>query len=450
MSQCCICDVISWVRHQAKRRWRKPLAPLPQTSAHANAPARPAKPQSSLSYLDAPSGSLTTFFSALQRVEQKQPGAIARVLHYGDSPTSQDYITADVRTLLGKRFGDAGHGFVLIAKPWAWYSHRGIELDAQGWNIEAASSNLTRAKDGMHGLGGVSFRGEPGAFSRVQLPDDKHTMATVYYVAQPNGGVFRLRAGEQMLAEINTDADVKHPGFAEVRLPPGTSRVELTVPSGRVRLFGFRFDKDGPGIQYSSLGINGARVQMVVAFFELTQWTTALRHENPDLVVVNYGTNESILPDYIDREYSGELRKVISRLRAALPDASILMMSPMDRGVKGPDGAISTPAALPRLIAVQRQVAAETGCAFFNTFEAMGGEGTMARWYSSTPRLVSADYMHPMPAGAAKVGTLFEQALISAYESRSGRLREANGPVSPGKPAADEPAPAAAEAKPFR
>jgi hypothetical protein len=176
------------------------------------------------------------------------------VLHYGDSPTSQDYITADVRTLLGKRFGDAGHGFVLIAKPWAWYSHRGIELDAQGWNIEAASSNLTRAKDGMHGLGGVSFRGEPGAFSRVQLPDDKHTMATVYYVAQPNGGVFRLRAGEQMLAEINTDADVKHPGFAEVRLPPGTSRVELTVPSGRVRLFGFRFDKDGPGIQYSSLG----------------------------------------------------------------------------------------------------------------------------------------------------------------------------------------------------
>jgi lysophospholipase L1-like esterase len=189
---------------------------------------------------------------------------------------------------------------------------------------------------------------------------------------------------------------------------------------------------------------------MVVAFFELTQWTTALRHENPDLVVVNYGTNESILPDYIDREYSGELRKVISRLRAALPDASILITSPMDHGVKGPDGAISTPAALPRLIAVQRQVAAETGCAFFNTFEAMGGEGTMARLYSSTPRLVSADYMHPMPAGAAKVGTLFEQALISAYESRSGRLREANGPMSPGKPAADEPAPAAAEAKPSR
>ncbi len=414
----------------------------PQAGADAKAPVRPAEPRSPLSYLSAPPGSLTTFFTALQRVEERQPGAIVRVLHYGDSPTSQDYITADVRALLDRRFGDAGHGFVLIAKPWAWYSHRGVDLDAEGWQIEAASSNVSRAKDGVHGLGGVSFRGGPGAYSRVHLPDDKHTMATVYYFAQPNGGVFRVQAAGQMLAEIDTDADVKHPGFAEVALPAGTSEVELTVSSGTVRLFGYRFDKEGPGIQYSSLGINGARVQMVVAFFEVSQWTTALRHEHPDLVVVNYGTNESIFPEYIDGGYAGELRKVISRLRAALPDASILIMSPMDRGEKGSDGAISTPAALPRLIDVQRQVAAETGCAFFNTFEAMGGEGTMARWYLSTPRLVSADYMHPMPAGAAKVGALFGNALISAYELRSDRLREADGPLSPGKPAA------ALEAKP--
>ncbi len=408
------------------------------TGAEAKTQVRTREPLSPLSYLSAPPGSLTTFLAALERVEQRQPGAIVRVLHYGDSPTSQDYITADVRTLLDKRFGDGGHGFLLIAKPWAWYSHRGIELDARGWQIEAASSNVSRAKDGMHGLGGVSFRGEPGAFSRVTLPDEKHTLATVYYLAQPNGGVFRVQAGEQVLAEINTDADEKRPGFAQVALPAGTSAVELTVAEGRVRLFGYRFDKDGPGIQYSSLGINGARVQMVVAFFELSQWTSALRHENPDLVVVNYGTNESIFPDYIDGEYSGELRKVISRLRAALPDASILIMSPMDRGEKGPDGEITTPAALPRLIDVQRQVAAETGCAFFNTFEAMGGEGTMARWYSSTPRLVSADFMHPMPAGATKVGALFEHALIGAYESRSGRLREARGLLNRGEPAAPE------------
>ena len=85
----------------------KVVAVQPQTGVQAKAPARSAEPQGPLSYLNAPPGSLTTFFAALQRVEQRQPGAIVRVLHYGDSPTSQDYITADVRALLDKRFGDA-------------------------------------------------------------------------------------------------------------------------------------------------------------------------------------------------------------------------------------------------------------------------------------------------------------------------------------------------------
>jgi hypothetical protein len=60
-------------------------------------------------------------------------------------------------------------------------------------------------------------------------------------------------------------------------------------------------------------------------------------------------------------------------------------------------------------------MAAEMNCAFFNTFQAMGGEGTMARWYESQPRLVSADFMHPLPAGAKKVGVLLDQALESGF-----------------------------------
>jgi lysophospholipase L1-like esterase len=403
-----------------------------QTQAQAGAPVKAGagavQPRPPEPYLSVPPGSLTTFFDALKRVDERQPGAVVRVLHYGDSPTTQDFITSDVRALLQKRFGDGGHGFVLIAKPWEWYSHRGIELDTHGWKIEPASLNQGRAHDGIHGLGGVSFVGQAGAFSRVGLPDDTHTKGTVYYLAHPNGGVFRIRAGERTLAEVNTEGDDKQPGFAEFPLPPRTSEVELTVVSGTVRLFGYRFDKNGPGIQYSSLGINGARVQMIVAFFQVSQWTEALRHERPDLVVVNYGTNESIYPAYVENQYPAELRTVISRLRTAVPNASLLLMSPMDRSVKDTDGAIRTPEALHRLIEVQRQVAEETGCAFFNTFEAMGGDGTMVRWYSSTPRLVSGDYMHPMPAGAARVGALFEQALLAAYQSHTGQTLEANAP----------------------
>lgn len=386
---------------------------------------KPAPPplKTAVPFLDVPDGSLDTFFASLRRTEAKEPGAITRILHYGDSPTTADSITADVRRLLQARFGDAGHGFVLIAKPWAWYGHRGIKLSSSGWQIQPASQ--ARAKDGIHGLGGVSFTGETGSISSVTLPDEKYSRVTVYYLEQPDGGSFTISGAsdegrgegeDEKIEEVQTTGEEKHPAFAEIRLPPGTRTVSLRVTSRSVRLFGYRFDKDQPGVQYNSLGINGAQVQMVLRAFETTQWTDNLRHENPALVVLNYGTNESIYPRYVEQEYPEELRRVIGTVRKALPNASLLLMGPMDRGVSNAGGEVSTPPALEDLIAVQKRVAAETGCAFFNTFEAMGGAGTMARWYASRPQLVSADYMHPMPAGAAIVGELFEKALMEAYE----------------------------------
>lgn len=386
----------------------KTLRPVPAKPVEAVVP-RPVTPPPNLVI---PPGSLDAFFAAIRKSEANSPGAVTRVLHYGDSPTTADSITADVRRLFQARFGDAGHGFVLIAKPWAWYGHAGVTLEGSGWKIEPASQD--RAADGFHGLGGVSFRGGVGATSTVTL-STAHQRVTVYYVAQPEGGSFAVQAGETLLGEVHTEAPEKEPAFAEYELPEGTKEVRLRVTAGRARLFGYRFDKARAGVQYSSLGVNGGQIQMMLRYFSEAQWTAALRHENPDLFILNYGTNESVYPEYIGKQYPEDLRKVIQRIQKALPHASILVMAPMDRGVME-GGAIVTPAVLPQIVGIQRRIAAETGCAFFDTWTAMGGAGTMGRWYHEQPRLVSADFMHPLPQGAAKVGTLFEEALVKAYE----------------------------------
>jgi hypothetical protein len=118
------------------------------------------------------------------------------------------------------------------------------------------------------------------------------------------------------------------------------------------------------------------------------------------------------------------MREVVRRLHAALPDTAVLLMSPMDRGEKNEAGKIETVKVLPRLVSIESRVAGETGVAFFNTFEAMGGAGTMARWYTSEPRLVSADFIHPMPAGAKIVGELLYDALRDGYNDY--KLRQLN------------------------
>ena len=378
--------------------------PLVTENPKSLAPAMP--------FLMDPSLSLRPFYEALARTESG--GGVTRVLHYGDSPVTADSITADMRSMLQERFGDSGHGFVLIAKPWAWYGHRGVALRAGGWRISPASQ--ARARDGLHGLGGVSFEGKSGAWSRFTLDNPKHTQLEISFLRQPGGGSLEVQANDADIGEVATDGGSTMPDFARVALPPGSREITITVRNGPVRLFGVSFEKEGPGIVYNSLGLNGGQVQVVVRYFDKQHWAAQLQHQHPDLVIINYGTNESIFPSYIDRYYADELREVLRRVRAAVPNAACLVMAPMDRGERDSTGEIVTVAILPRVVEIQRQVALESGWAFFNTFEAMGGQGTMGRWYVAQPRLVTADFMHPLPGGAKRVGTLLDEALLEGYK----------------------------------
>ena len=101
-------------------------------------------------------------------------------------------ITGDVRQLLQRRFGDAGHGFSLMAKPWAWYEHRDVGLRGTGWTMTAATQ--AGKSDGLFGLGGVSFESSGDTTTSLALRDRGHTGAEVWFLKQPGGGTFTLIA----------------------------------------------------------------------------------------------------------------------------------------------------------------------------------------------------------------------------------------------------------------
>jgi hypothetical protein len=114
----------------------------------------------------------------------------------------------------------------------------------------------------------------------------------------------------------------------------------------------------------------------------------------------------------------------------------ILVMSPMDRGERSGLDEIETMSTIPEIVAIQRQVAAETHCAFFDTYDAMGGDGTMARWYGASPRLVTADLLHPTPQGASIVAGLFLEQLGLGYnrwKMQHGISLPAENPATPEK-----------------
>jgi lysophospholipase L1-like esterase len=360
------------------------------------------------------------FYAALARTEQKQPGAITRISHFGDSPISGDLISGEARTLLQEKFGDSGHGFILISKPWDFYYHEDVSMEGKGWKVNSPMLP-GGGGGGSVGLGGASFTASsPSAFSRIRTTRKGEGSAVsrfdIFYRAQPHGGSFLAYVDKEDAREFSTQAETRSSAVVSISVEDGAHTLRLTPRGdGPVTLYGVALERDTPGVVYDTLGMLGATVHHLTFFHEDT-WIEDLQNRRPDLVILNFGTNESNYGFLAYAEYLHNYAVVIQRIRTALPYASILIMAPMDRGARNDDGDIATIPSIPALVAAQRHVARAEGAAFYNTFAAMGGMGTMARWYDEQPRLVTGDFTHPTYAGAQQLGTLLVDALLKGFD----------------------------------
>jgi lysophospholipase L1-like esterase len=147
-----------------------------------------------------------------------------------------------------------------------------------------------------------------------------------------------------------------------------------------------------------------------------THWKEQLALRDPSLIVLQYGTNESDLWKLDREEYGRALAELVDELRDVAKGASLLVVAPLDRE-EHKDGKLATKRVIVDLVAIQRRVALEHGVAFWNTFEAMGGEGAMARWLRAKPQLGGEDLTHPTPLGAEVIGNLLSDAVVGAFEA---------------------------------
>ena len=120
--------------------------------------------------------------------------------------------------------------------------------------------------------------------------------------------------------------------------------------------------------------MNGAFIGLLAHYLDEQHWAEQLRHRRPDLVIIGYGANESQFERLPMDQYERDTKEVIRRIRTALPEASIMLIGPMDEGCAGAGGAIITrPMILEARDAYQRRIAAETGLRFLRHVHARWG-----------------------------------------------------------------------------
>ncbi|HSI83081.1 MAG: GYF domain-containing protein [Candidatus Methylacidiphilales bacterium] len=368
--------------------------------------------------IEDPTGSLNSFLDSLTRTQQGKEGAVTRILHYGDSIVVMDYITGQMRERMRTLFGDSGTGYMLLHRPSASYQRLDVGWKSGGgWKIDSIME--VKPKPGDYSLGGFAFDGEPGAFAEYSLKKkhdgaaDPYSLIEVHYMARPGGGKFDIQVDGKNVATVDTKADDAQARVSRLRVREGAETVRISVAHGSPRLLGVVLERTRPGIVYDAAGILGARC-LRLKEIRPDLLIAQLKERHPDLIVLNFGANESDDAGRSQAAIEADYSRLLALFRQALPKTSILVMGALDRGDKT-GGKTVTKKNIPTIIMAQRAAALKNGCAFFNTFLAMGGDGTMARWNAMRPRLVSGDLIHPTEPGAAIVGDALYRAVMKSF-----------------------------------
>ena len=102
-------------------------------------------------------------------------------------------------------------------------------------------------------------------------------------------------------------------------------------------------------------------------------------------------------------------------MRGGREDLGCLIFAPLDQAERDERGNVRTMPMVPRIVAAQRRAAFDMGCAFYDTWEAMGGSGAMQRWSRVRPALAFTDYRHATPEGYRVIAELYYQALLEGF-----------------------------------
>ena len=108
------------------------------------------------------------------------------------------------------------------------------------------------------------------------------------------------------------------------------------------------------------------------------------------------------------------LENVLRQLRAASPDTACVLIGPSDRGVTIDDHTFGVWDRTRPIADVQRVVAPQYGCAFWDWQAAMGGPGSIVGWYEQTPPLAANDLLHFTQPGYERAADMFLAALDAA------------------------------------
>lgn len=394
------------------------------------------------------------FYSALSHASSRP----VRIAYFGDSYIEGDILTMDLRAMLQKRYGGRGMGFVEIECVSSDF-RRSVTTKRSGWQCYHANERGRGFNAVSQGIAGSYFIPRDTATfeltcQRNIYPQllDSADVATVFFTPGhglnaycainrgsselifSNGTAAKASTHEETVSYLDSDSVVRYKTVVKAdnvpqqgagnvvarRIERRTGRLRLGVRGGNgSRFYGVALDgKAGIALDNFSMRGSGGQHLSTIPQETLHSFATVRPY---DLIILHFGLNVANAKQKDYGTYARQMAQVVKHFKAAFPNASLLVISMADRDKRGADGQMHTMDGVRELISYERKMASDEHVAFWNLYEAMGGDGSVARMTAN--KQANLDYTHINFAGGKHIASLIYEVLMNGKTNYDNRMR---------------------------
>lgn len=390
----------------------------------------PADPDSLLRLTQAieyPEGQKELLYSLFRKLKTASGGKeMIRILHYGDSQIEADRMTSLLRNKMQKTFGGGGSGMVAPVPLYGNYlSLR--QSQSPGWNRYTGFANqdsslghqrygalFTFARYSVsdsldEGTAWLSFEQAKAGYALAR----NYNRVSLFMKGNCPGAKVKVLAEDTLISELIFE-DTSRLEVLGARLEQVPARLSIEFNgSCSPDVYGLSFDRI-PGVAVDNIPLRGSS-GLVFSQVDHEFLGSMYSEMNIGLILLQFGGN--VVPHFTDsyEYYKRLLKREVEILKRICPKTPVIFIGPSDMSLKE-NGRYVTYPNLEKVRNAVRDAALESGCGFWDMYEAMGGINSMPSWVSADPPLAISDYVHFNPKGARIIAEMFFNSFMAEYQ----------------------------------
>lgn len=336
------------------------------------------------------------------------------IVHMGDSHVQPDILPDELRKVLQDSLGAGGRGFVFPYSTAKTYSSSAYKSTHEGeWSYGKSFILPPKVKLGLVGMA-CRTADSSASFNlcfKEPFPAD-YSILRIYCKKDSAAYDFEVLC-DSVAFPVSVTTSLQDPSpYIELHVPAIKKSLTLRLlktssSQNFFECYGLEIQSPrNKGVVVHSAGVGGACFRGLLYQDLLEEQLACVQ---PDLVILDYGTNDYLYDDKIKSTLEAQILKSIEKVRSVSPEVSILLTSTQDmyrRGRNLKSGVLFSD--------FMRRIAKQNNCLFFDWYWISGGPKSMKLWENAG--LAQPDMIHLGGKGARLKGDLLALAMTRTIE----------------------------------